>query len=147
MKSLFDEVKVSETSSRDGHNHNNHRRRRAPPPTDSMRHVLTREWSSVSEPSDWLKSSALRGRLSSSSSCWYGPLPQGGEDGEPAHLGIHHAIQAVGERGEQGGILLFYLEGVKHKESGGETPSHHKGRSYKSSLNFLKFNFKIKSEI
>lgn len=38
-----------------------------------------------------------------------GLLPQGGEDGEPAHLGVHHAIQAVGQRGQQGRVLLFYL--------------------------------------
>lgn len=38
-------------------------------------------------------------------------LPQGGEDGEPAHFGVHHAIQAVGQRSQQGRVLLFYLVG------------------------------------
>lgn len=47
-------------------------------------------------------------------------LPQGGEDGEPTHFGIHHAIQTVGESGEQSRILLFYLEGVEHSENMGE---------------------------
>lgn len=37
-------------------------------------------------------------------------LPQGREDRQPAHLGIHDAIQAVGQSGKQSRVL-FYLRG------------------------------------
>ncbi|KAA8588572.1 hypothetical protein FQN60_009917, partial [Etheostoma spectabile] len=60
-------------------------------------------------------------------------LPQGGEDGEPAHLGIHHAIQTVCQSGEQSRILLFYLEDVRHSEDMGslKVSQQHMETSYK----------------